>query len=299
MSIEADQALLAPRHRVRAIVGSVLGLALFIAAVMALLTQRGQMSEAWAAARAAPAWLVALLVALPLGNLAVVSLSFNVLTARFGRVGWSEMAALIASAWLLNYLPLRPGMVGRVAYHKRVNGVLVRDSVRVIGESIALSALAVGMLVVVSFGADGNNATVAWLGAAPLVVGAAAALALRASGAGAWRYAAAFSLRYVDAALWVARYAVVFAVIGRPIGAAEAARVTAASQVALMVPLAGNGLGLREWAVAITSATDAGLLADVVNRGAELLIAVPAGLLGGWWIARRLGGADPKAGSDR
>jgi len=66
------------------------------------------------------------------------------------------------------------------------------------------------------------------------------------------------------------------------------------SQIAMLVPIAGNGLGLREWAIGLTAASltgldpQAGLAADLVNRAVEVLVAVPVGLLSARVVSRRL-----------
>ena len=70
--------------------------------------------------------------------------------------------------------------------------------------------------------------------------------------------------------------------------------------LATAIPLTGNSLGVREWAVgmitwalpaALVSATslklETGLTADLVNRALELAIAVPLGVLSAAWLARR------------
>jgi hypothetical protein len=97
---------------------------------------------------------------------------------------------------------------------------------------------------------------------------------------------------------WVGRYALVFWLIGQPLEIGGAVAVAAACQVALVLPLIGNGLGLRELAVGVMAAAlpaslgastsqGAGSLADVVNRVAEIAVAVPVGLACLAWLAPR------------
>ena len=110
---------------------------------------------------------------------------------------------------------------------------------------------------------------------------------------------AAMGLRVADLIVWTLRYWVVFAIADSPVSMAQAAAVAAVSQVAMSVPLVGNGLGLREWAVGllraslpawygVAAASSAGLTADLVNRAAELLVAVPVGLLCAAAVTRRI-----------
>jgi hypothetical protein len=101
--------------------------------------------------------------------------------------------------------------------------------------------------------------------------------------------------------IWVLRYWVVFRLVGSSLSIPQSAAIAAVCQLTLNVPLVGNGLGLREWAVGLTASRlppglfdargridmSVGLAADLANRIAELVIAVPAGLLCAAWLARR------------
>lgn len=276
--------------------GFAIGLALFAAALWAVTSQRGTLDDAIAQAADAPLWLVIAVIAMPVINVLIISQAFHALTRRYGDVRRGEMAAVVSSAWLLNYLPMRVGMIGRFAYHKKCNGIRVTDSLRILVESMALSAAAVLLLfaiaALVRFGlGDPPAGVIAAILIAPLIGGAFASLvfALPASprhrpGIGA--RCIAWTLRYADAAIWVARYAAVFAMIGKPISLEQAVIVAAVGQAALMVPISGNGLGIREWAVGFTA--EAGLVADVLNRAAELSGAIVAGLIGGWVASRNV-----------
>jgi len=253
---------------------------------------------------------------LPIVNWILTSASFWVITRRYGRVGIGEMSALIGAASLLNYLPLRPGLFGRVAYHRAVNGIAVVDSVKVVVLLIACSGVAAGVLLA------------ATAVAGPSAGGAAASAAVVAPGAalaGLWgiawakeqvwaAHAGAVFFRYLDIMVWTGRYAVAFALWGCPIGLAPAAVLAAVSQAVSLVPLAGNGLGLREWGTGYTTAwlaaagivaaggagaRDLGLAADLVNRAGELVALVPIGVLGCLWVARRLARLDTGAGRPR
>ena len=120
------------------LVGFVVGVLLIGAAVVALTRKPEDLQTAWDSARLAPWWLLALTVLLPLANAFVVALSFWTLMRRFGRVPFADMFALICTAWLLNYLPMRPGLIGRLAFHKLVHKVSLKSSVAV---SVALALM--------------------------------------------------------------------------------------------------------------------------------------------------------------
>ncbi len=282
-------------RKMRAVVGSVVGAALLVAAVWTASAQEDALLDGLRAMRAAPWWLVGLTIAFPIGNLIVVSIAFWLLNSRHGSVRLDEMGALIASAWLLNYLPLRPGMFGRIAYHKKYNGIGVKASARVLAESIVLTGVAIAVLGTAII-------VLEWLGSKGGPVWWAVVVAPAIFGLAGWRacptrasriYAGAAAMKYADIGLWSLRYWAVFSLIGGDLGAREAVAVAIVSQLALLIPLAGNGLGLREWAVGLLAAalptwysggedsgTGFGLTADLVNRASEILVAVPLGLLG-------------------
>lgn len=286
-------------RRVRTVAGFVIGVALLGGAVYAA-ASRGGFAEAWAAARAAPIWLIGLALVLPPLNLAATSMSFWVQMRRHGSIGAAEMAALIGAAWLLNCLPLRPGMFGRIAYHKAVNGIAVRDSVRamVVGLAAGLASVAVVLAIAAAMGPD--RGARAW--AAALSVPGAVAGVMALSMRRGW-IAGVFFFRYLDVLIWVLRYWVTFRLVGVDLTPGQAAAVAAVSQLALNIPLVGNGLGVREWAVGLTAAnlpsglfgaggkiaTAAGLSADLVNRAAEMAVCVPLGVGCVVWAGRRIG----------
>lgn len=312
---EPPQVRPAPRRVARAIVSSVVGAALLVAAVLTAYSQERALLDGLRALREAPWWLVALTIVLPCANLFVVSVAFWLLTNRHGRVRLAEMIALISSAWLLNFLPMRPGMFGRIAYHKKYNGIGIKSSARVLGETMVLSGTAMVVMALIALGLHAigvRSAWAVWAGAcAPILF---ALVVWRVGPSPTVRtYAGALAMKQADMAIWALRYWAVFALIGRPLGAREAIAVAAVSQVALLVPLAGNGLGLREWAVGLLSmalpswyalggetGAGTGLTADLVNRAAEILVAVPtglAGVAGVAWLVRRRSGTVRAAGA--
>ncbi|MEL6795788.1 MAG: hypothetical protein AAFO89_03095 [Planctomycetota bacterium] len=299
------------RARARnAIIGFAVGIALIAAAAWMLVGQADSLSKARAAAVDAPWWLVAAMLLTPVANAAVVAWSFQIIMNRFGRVPFGDMAALIGSAWLLNYLPMRPGLVGRLAYHKAVHKVSFRNSIAVSVALALMTGLAAGHLLAVwlAFLAHtglGIAVTIVSIG----LVLIAANIAADRSPAGAVPRGAlrlALALRYVDLAIWALRFVIAFEIVGEPIPFLVGLMLAAAVQLAYLFPLTGAGLGVVEWAVAfvaplavpIDPAT--AIAAALVNRAAELAAAVPVGLLAGAAIAKRrkkLGLRDPSGHS--
>lgn len=299
-----------PRRRLRAIAGTAVGALLVVAAVVAVAIRREDLAGAADALVAARWWMVALALGLPLANWVLVSLALWIITARHAPVRAGEMIALVAGAWLLNYLPMRPGMFGRIAYHRTVNGIPIKTSMGLLALSMGLTASAIAILVVLGVGLRWVESLPAQAG---VVVGAGAIIALVAAACramrGPWRLATALFLRYLDTLVWVARYWIVFGLVGQDLSFEQACAIAAVSQAATAIPLSGNGLGLREWAVGLSAAAlpawfggamtaggaDApgaaatlALAADLVNRGVEIAVALPVGLLGLAWVTRRV-----------
>lgn len=293
------------RSRWRRPVALFLGLALLSAAVVVLLRERATVSAALDALRHAPGWLIALLPALVLANLVLTGLHVRCLLLRFGRVGHLEMQALIAATALANYLPLRPGLAGRLVYHRRVHGIRLRDSGRAVVESLVLGGCSAGWLLL-SAVSVGVWPPMVWpMALLPIVLLPIMATMLPRSGwlwwAGVWRY--------LDLLIWAARYATVFALVGQPIGFVPAAALAVVAVFATLVPLVSNGLGLREWAIGLMAPVvtlwGAGVVleggaplaitADLVNRAVEIVVVLIAGGMGGLRLVREREGAVTRA----
>lgn len=250
-----------------------------------------------------PWWFVLLFVAFPLLNWLSISASIWFLLSRFGRLGFAETLGLIGMAWLLNYLPMRPGMVGRIAYHKAVNGITIRHTGQTLIEGTVITAICSGVLLLGAVLLRGVDAGLAWamLIAIPMIAGSVGSAALWTTRPVTARYCAAGALRVLDMAVWAGRYALAFAIVGSSIDLPAALVLAVASQVAMLIPIAGNGLGIREWLIGAIAAgmpaamlggaganLSQGLTADVLNRFVEVLVAVPLGLLCLGIILRRL-----------
>ena len=289
----------------RRVIGVVVGVLLLAAAVWAVWSRGSVVEDAWATMRQAPAWMVVMALVLPLASWLLTSGTFWLLSRRYAPVPMSDMTLLIGAAWLLNHLPLRPGMVGRVAFHKKYHGMAIGDSVRVMVVAMVCSGVALAMLLVAALGVsrvEGAAWTAASL-AGPTVAVGVVAIGARALGKSWWAEAAALAVRNLDMLAWVGRYAIVFALVGQEVSVERLVIVAAVCQVAMLVPLTGNGVGLREWAVGLTLAAMAGaaatadvreqaaaigLAADLLNRAAETVLAVPVGLLCSWMLARKV-----------
>lgn len=279
-----------------------LGAALLAGAIAFALRRTDSLQVALAGVRDKP--LLALLaLLLPLANLAFTAMTFWTLTPPapdgHARVARAEMGALLAAANAANYLPLRPGMLSRVAYHRAANAIPVAESLSIVLQAMGATAVALASLLAVVLGARAASLHPAALSlsllSVPLVAWAAASpMPPRPA-----RFTRGVAWRSLDMLAWMARYAIVFAMVGVPLDATGAACITLVAQAAMIVPLAGNGMGVREWAIGLlapmlpaallaqSASGPEAISADLLNRGFELLVNIPLGLAGAVIIARR------------
>ncbi len=305
-----------------------LGLALLAGAILIAARQGGDARAALDDLRTSGGlrhrwWMLAGLALLPLGNFACSTALLLLLTRPHAAPGQSpratEMAALVGGAWLLNYAPLAPGLIGRAAYHARVHGIPVTTTARIIVQTIGVSvvslALAAGATLLLAWLQAGAEQIVLVLLVVAMLLATIPLSMLRSAGSrlGArWLFGSVVAVRLLDIGVWAARYGMAFGILGITLSPAECLGFAVVSQVAVLVPLLGNGLGLREWAIgvgagAVPATADAtrglvspiGLLADLINRGAEVLVAIPVGVVSLAWLAHRSrqGGTMPDGGS--
>ena len=297
-----------PRRRFRS-ASWLIGIALIALAGWSASHAGASLPAVWGTVTAAPPARLALLIALITLTPALTSLMFWLLQRRYTRLGYPENTALITSAWLLNFLPLAPGLVGRLAYLKAVHATPITHSARAVIWANILSVLgAVTLLLTVALGAAAsatNQTALALLAAAPAIPLAALAwyahIKKPQPDPEVWRVVAALTVRYAELHLWAARYWMLFEIMNTPIAWGGALAIAAVAGLASLFPLAPNGLGLREWAVGLVApllpaslaytvglTAAAGLSADLVHRACEVLVAVPTGLVATLWVGARL-----------
>ncbi len=265
-----------------------LGLLLVAAAAVAVALRREELAAALRAVARPGAAPLALLAAAVAANVGLSGALFSVLVRPHGRVGLIEMQALIAASTLLNFLPAKPGVLGRIAWHRLYNAIPATATVTTILQAAGLSVLVAAYLA-------GGLAASSRLGFSLWIVVAAPLPVLGL--AAAWRAArvpaAAVALRYAELLVWAVRYHAAFALVGTPVDHGSALALACVSMVTMLVPFFGNGLGIREWAIGLASphlagaALGAGLAAELVNRGAEIAVVALLGGAGSGWLARR------------
>ncbi len=279
-------------------VGTIIGVLLLSGAVALAWRQRESVTQAFDSIAENSAGDLALYIGILLGtviaNFVLTGVLFNILMKPYGKVGWLEMQALMACSTLLNFIPMRAGLLGRVAYHRVCNNIAVADTAKTIVQAAILSASSVGYLAlsILVQTQTGDGWIPLWLIAIAPVPVLLVLAALARARPQISRLAAAAAVRHLDLIGMAWRYWAAFALIGSPIASSGALAFACISMAAMMVPFLSNGLGLREWSVGIASPMlttyqmTLGITADLVNRAAELLITVPAGVIGMVALAR-------------
>ncbi|MBL8745366.1 MAG: hypothetical protein JNK58_03310 [Phycisphaerae bacterium] len=291
------------------LIGFFIGLLLLAAAVVTLARNSAPLTAAAQSLSAAPPELLAAAALLPIISLLLTSVSLWLLMGRFGRVAYAEMLALVGAAWLLNYLPFWPGMIGRLAYHRTVNKIPITSSATALIWANVLNAVAAMIVgsaaLLASAAVEGDDWRLALAVAVPApLIALASVYARRRSDLPdphLWRLLATLAVRTVEVQVWAARYAVCFALVGSPIAWGAAVALAAATQLATLIPLGGNALGWREWVTAFVApilpvglslttsvGLHTGLTAELVNRAFEIVLAIPIGLAAAAWVAARL-----------
>lgn len=264
------------------IAGFAFGLACLLAAISVARDTREQFDAALVSLRAPAPLLVAAVLSAVLVGLFLSGSLFWLLVRRFARVPFGEMQAVISASGLLNYLPLKPGFVGRIAYLRGRHGVRVPDSIRMIVEALALTGISavISTLTLVALRAAGLDG-----GWSLLACVLPALLALQPRGR---TMLLALAVRQAEFSLWIARYWIVFRLVGAPIGLDTAVVLAAISVISSLIPFISNGLGVREWAVGLLTPLITGdavgasqaIVAELAHRTLEIAVVAPVGLVG-------------------
>jgi hypothetical protein len=262
------------------VAGLVVGLAFFAAAIYTAMRERDEFAKAIAALRDPPPVAVAMVLGSIAAGAALTATLFHILMRRYGSVPFWEMQALIAATAFANYLPLKPGFVGRVAYHRLRHGIRAAHTVRTIVEAIALSGTVASLFLASLVALRWIGAPGAWALLAP----AALAVGLRVPRL--CTLTQALLVRQVELALWTLRYWAVFQLVGAPIDLETAIVLGSVSVIATLLPIVSNGLGIREWVIGLLApmishepvSTSQAIVAELVHRVAEITVMTPLGV---------------------
>ncbi len=283
------------KSKTRSAIMFVVGLALLVGGGYFVYQSTDGLEGVWDSVRTAPWWMIALIIISPMGNHLSVSMCLHALQSRHGKVGIFEMFILIGSAWMFNYLPMRAGLLGRIGYHKSINKIRIRDSL----ESSIWSGVLAGISNIILLGVA---MLMTWIDASWSILLLAApvllifVLSVFMPTRKTTLLMRALAYRQIDVIVWLGRYWLIFEILGPEMDIGYIAIISAASQIASLMPLTGSGVGFREWAVGLTAsvgghAMETAMTGDIINRAAETLIVVPVGLVctavvAKWWKER-------------
>jgi hypothetical protein len=192
---------------------------------------------------------------------------------------------------MLNWLPLRAGLIGRTVYHSKVNGIPATKSLRVLFEVIIITVCMSGAAFLLAALSSVSNVQLVLVLVVPVIV-----LGLFSIKPNARPWSAAIICRYFDVLLLALRYWIIFGLMGFEITPETAILLAGAGTVSSLLPLPTGGLGGREWIIGFVAswvtvfpaAIVLGLVADLINRLVELVVVIPFGLLGQHFIRKKL-----------
>lgn len=279
--------------KVARLVGFIVGVILVVTAIIAIVRSAPTLDQLRIAVSKPNPWLIITAALATLASIIGGGGMFYALVRAFGRITFFEMCKLIAASSVLNYLPMRPGLVGRVVHQEVVNGIPIRRSVYSIIEAAVICAITILWLAaaIAMMHWTSQRIVGAMIVALPILSALAYAMPERMP---MRRFLEAIFWRWIDLLAWTLRYAMVFAMLGVDLPIESAATAACIAGAANMIPFLGNGLGVREWAIGLAGpalaswTTDTGLAVELVNRCFDLVVVVPIGLCVMPGIAKRI-----------
>lgn len=306
-----EQELLAPTPRGRLalkIIGFVIGISL-----LAWIIYTAIVNQQFAGLRNAAWWQYALLLGCTLVSVAANGGIFWAIIRPVAPVRFWDIQCVNAAVNLLNYAPVRLGLVTRIAHHRRVDRlpysillgwyaalgglmfmtlgcVLVATLIRPQVDFLWLVAAAVLLVI--------GGAVTVWVGSHRLLAGrwqgASKMIAVPRA------VALAVVLRLVDMAAYGGRLYLAITILGVSVTPRDAVYLTLISMVSTLAPV--GSVGFREFAIAKLGPllTDASLkehidAAVLLDRAGEVVIFIPLGILALIWMARAWRRADVSA----
>lgn len=249
-------------------------------------------------------WVWLLFAALVACNLFLASLMFWVVTLSFDatpRVGLGRMTLLVTASALLNFLPFRPGLVGRAVILRNHHALPLRQSALIL-----LIILATGSIVTLIIGLCALFIRDVWMMGSVLFAvslllsglsGSVASKLLRRPMVMAWLWV---PIRLLDALVASLRLWLAFWAMGHTLDLNQSLLAGAAGLLIAMIGLTPNGLGLKEWAIAFivqsaaVTTLQVGLAASLVDRSMEALVVIVFGLVAIWcmrkWLTEKISG---------
>lgn len=299
------RALLSPRKLVIQVIGFVIGMGLLLWCIALAFEGDG-----WHRLTTAPPGLVVGLAACSLVSVVVNGVIFWLVIRPVHPLKLWDLQCLNFGVALLNYAPIRLGLIARVAYHLRVD----RMSLLVVGGWLAAIAytlaLALGACILATVVRPIFDLAWAGLVAGQILLGGALTWAVMGQtivvryGRGMDRMLrrpsslfGALGLRLVDIAAFVGRMACAAAILDLALTASDVLLLGFAALAMSLSPLGRTGF--REAAVAFVAARLAGAnaghdqvqanmaLLAIVESAGEAIVFVPGGAIAMFWYRKR------------
>ena len=271
------------------VLAMVVGFLMLAGAIVMVVLQRDTIASALQAMSQPQPGPILLLIGSMLATIFVTGVQFNLLLSRY-RLPMFEMQGLIAGSALLNFLPLKAGLLGRITYHQVVNGIRPLETVQAMLMARGSGLVVIGLTALALFIRD-------------LADGPLWAYALIPAVIPGWFLMLRFTrtaalvviLKYGDLLLMAIRYQCAFILMDESIGFEVCMGLACIGMLAGAIPFLTGGIGLREWLVGwftsiliiMPGALELGLLADLINRGIELLVLIPIGGASVLWLRTR------------
>lgn len=265
--------------------------------------------------QADPQWVIALLAVTLLSAVVINGFLFWLVHKPFADVDRPvrahEMLLIISASALLNYTPVKAGLIGRAAYVKHRHGIGYAASVLIhLMIAGALFGSMLGMLGATVWRGRIDAwwwATVAVSVPTIAIIGAIAVqrmLPRRVANAepdanpAALRHSFGWSVAHLS--VWIVigyalllitavRWWLVCKVMDQPVPVGDALLMAITHSASSILP--ANGLGMREWLIGVLFGGNAPadfVAISLIDRAAEAVVVIPAGLIGLWWLHRQL-----------
>ncbi len=282
------------------IAGFVLGLAL-----LAWIIYDAIAKQQFAGLANASPWQYAALLACTLVSVIANGGIFWAIIRPVARIPLWDIQCVNAAVNLLNYAPIRLGLLTRIAHHRRVDGLPYSILLGWYAALAGLMFMTLGCVLAATLIRPQVDAW--WLGALVALLAAGCSLSVWVGShrllAGRWQGASkmiavpravalAVTFRLVDMAAYGGRLYLAIAILGVDLSPRDAVYLTIISMVSTLAPI--GSVGFREFAIAkigplltdptLSAHLDAAVLLD---RAGEVAIFIPLGILALIWMTRR------------
>lgn len=278
-----------PRWYLLRLIAMLVGLLLLAGAIVLIINQHERLEPALQAMSHPDPGTILILIASMLIGLFLTGLQFQLLMARH-HIPAIEMQGLIAASALLNFLPLKAGLLGRIAYHQVSHDVHPMETAKVMILARMAGLVIIGLTAGSLFLQDWSEGPLwAWALVPALIPGwFIMPAATRTAGL-------VMVLKYMDLVLMAVRYQCAFQMMDQSVGFDICLALAAIGMLAGAIPFLSGGLGLREWLVGwlatilvtLPAALEIGILADLINRATELVVLIPVGGVALLWLRPR------------